>query len=291
MSVLTSTHRTADQTVSAARKKAFRFRAGRMLVGLGITLVALSAVGAGYQAIASANDRRQFPPPGQLVDVGGYRLHLSMMGAQHDGPTVILESGLAFPAIEWALVQPEVADFARVVAYDRPGLGWSEDGDQPHDAPHIAQQLHKALQQAGITGPYVFVGHSAGGLYARAFATQYPNEVAGMVFVDATTPGQFVQIPTLVRGQQAVGTMLRIASVLAWVGVPRLADLPAFFMGYEDARVVAKFPQMAAMRALWASPQHLAAAAAEAALVADTSSVSSDTNLPNLMTIRTFHSG
>jgi pimeloyl-ACP methyl ester carboxylesterase len=118
----------------------------------------------------------------------------------------------------------------------------------------------------------VFVGHSAGGLYARAFAAQYPNEVAGMVFVDATTPGQFAQIPTLVRGQQTVGAMLQIASALAWFGVPRLADLPAFFMGYEDARVVAEFPQMAAMRALWASPRHLTAAAAEAALVAGTSS-------------------
>ena len=93
-----------------------------------------------------------------------------------------------------------------------------------------------------------------------------------MVFVDATTPGQFAQIPTLVRGQQTVGTMLRIASILAPIGVPRLADLPAFFMGYEDARVVAEFPQMAAMRALWASQHHLAAAAAEAALVASTSS-------------------
>ena len=253
MSILTSARRTDDQPLPAARKKALRFWTGRILLGLGIALITLSAFGAGYQAIATANDRRQFPPPGQFVDVGGDRLHLSMLGAKHDGPTVILESGLAFPAVEWALAQPEVAAFARVVAYDRPGLGWSEDGSQPHDALHIAQQLHIALQQAGITGPYVFVGHSAGGLYARAFATQYPNEVVGMVFVDATTPGQFAQIPTLVRGQQTVAAMLRIASILAWLGVPRLADLPAFFMGYEEPRVVAEFPQLAAMRALWAS--------------------------------------
>jgi pimeloyl-ACP methyl ester carboxylesterase len=241
-------------------------------MGIGLTLMALGGAGAIYQAAATANDQRTYPAPGQLVDVGGYWLHLHMMGAERGGPTVILESGLAFPSVEWALVQPEIARFARVVAYDRQGLGWSEDGGQPHDAHHIARQLRTALQRAGVSEPYVFVGHSAGGLYARAFAAEYPDEVAGMVLVDATTPGQFAQIPGLVRGQQVLGTMLRVASALAWVGVPRLADLPAFFVGYEDPQVLAEFPQMGPMRALWASPRHLAAAAAEAAAVVAPSS-------------------
>lgn len=169
-------------------------------------------------------------------------------------------------------MQLEIAKFASVVAYDRPGLGWSEDGRQPHDARHIAQQLHTGLQQAGVPEPYVFVGHSVGGLYARAFAAEYPDEVAGMVFVDATTSRQFSQIPALARGQRALGAMLRVASTLAWIGVPRLADLPAFFMGYEDRRVVAEFPEMDALRALWASPRHLRAAADEAAKLVEPSS-------------------
>jgi pimeloyl-ACP methyl ester carboxylesterase len=241
-------------------------------MAIGLTLIALGGVGAIYQSIATATDQHDYPAPGQLVDVGGHRLHLLVMGTEREGPTVILESGLALPSIEWALVQPEIAPFARVVAYDRPGLGWIEDGHQPHDARHIAQQLHTALQQAGISAPYVFAGHSVGGLYARAFAAEYPDEVAGMIFVDATTPGQFAQIPRLERGQKVLGTMLRVAATLAWIGVPRLADLPAFFMGYEDRRVVAEFPQMGAMRALWASPRHLRAAAAEAAMLVEPSS-------------------
>ena len=241
-------------------------------MGIGLILSVLSGIGAIYQSATTASDRRSYPAPGQLVDVGDYRLHLLVMGADRGGPTVILESGLALPSIEWALVQPEIATFARVVAYDRPGLGWSDAGRQPHDARHIAQQLHAALQQAGIPGPYVFVGHSVGGLYARAFAAEYFDEVAGMIFVDATTPGQFAQIPSLARGQRVLGAILRVASILAWIGVPRLADLPAFLMGYEDRRVVAEFPQMGAMRAVWASPRHLRAAAAEAETLVEPSS-------------------
>lgn len=118
-----------------------------------------------------------------LVDAGGRRLHLNVMGEDKDGPTVILEAGGM--SSQWAWIQPEIAEFARVVSYDRAGLGWSE---QPHDARHISQQLHTALEEAGIGGPYVLVGHSMGGVYARQFAGDYPDEVAGMVLLDSSYP-------------------------------------------------------------------------------------------------------
>src|SRR4029079_8879704 len=84
----------------------------------------------------------------------------------------------------WGWVQPEIARITRVVAYDRAGFGWSDPGSEPRDALHNVHELHTALAKAGIAGPYVLVGHSYGGPVARVFTSEYPDEVAGMVFVD-----------------------------------------------------------------------------------------------------------
>lgn len=97
----------------------------------------------------------------------------------------------------WAKVQPEVAKFSQVVAYDRAGLGQSEPGPKPRTAQQISTELHTALSNAGIPPPYVLVGHSAGGLYIRVFANTYPNEVAGMVFVDSTPEDFFERLKAI----------------------------------------------------------------------------------------------
>jgi pimeloyl-ACP methyl ester carboxylesterase len=119
------------------------------------------------------------PPLGKLVDVGGYRVHLYCIGT--GSPTVVIVgAGFSF---NWGLVQPEVARFTQVCSYDHSGIGWSDDG--PKDSCLLrVSEVHTALKNAGIKGPYVFVGHSLGGLVARVYAGQYPDEVAGMVFVD-----------------------------------------------------------------------------------------------------------
>ena len=119
------------------------------------------------------------PPLGKLVDVGGYRVHLYCTG--EGTPTVVIVgAGFSF---NWGLVQPEVAKFTKVCSYDHSGIGWSDDG--PKDSCSLrVSEVHTALKNAGITGPYVLVGHSLGGLVARVYAGQYPDEVAGMVFVD-----------------------------------------------------------------------------------------------------------
>ena len=125
------------------------------------------------------------PPLGKLVDVGGYRVHLYCTG--EGTPTVVIVgAGFSF---NWGLVQPGVAKFTRVCSYDHSGIGWSDDG--PKDSCSLrVSEVHTALKNAGITGPYVLVGHSLGGLVARVYAGQYPDEVAGMVFVDhAFAPG------------------------------------------------------------------------------------------------------
>ena len=123
-------------------------------------------------------------PPGKLVDVGGYRLHLIISGT--GGPSVVLESGGGDFSFDWSLVQPEVARFTQVVSYDRAGYAFSDPGPKPRTMRQIATELHTALHNANVKPPYVLVGHSFGGLIIRVFAEQYRAEVAGMVLVDST---------------------------------------------------------------------------------------------------------
>lgn len=127
-----------------------------------------------------------FPPPDRLVDVGGWRLHLNCKGSP-DGsqPTVILEAGMGDFSVEWSLVQPGVARFARVCSYDRAGDGWSELGPHPRTMHQIVYELHTLLDKAGEHPPYVLVGHSYGGWLVRLYQAMYPSDVAGMVLVEA----------------------------------------------------------------------------------------------------------
>src|SRR6266542_6487257 len=186
MHTITSPTGTAVQLQRARRKRGFFFWTRRVLLVLVIALVALGGAGAIYQAVATALDQRAYPPPGQLVDVGGYKLHISCSGT--GSPTVILEAGLANPSSIWGWIQPEVAKSTRVCAYDRAGVGWSDPGPEPRDAQHIATELHCLLQNAGIPRPYILVGWSYGGLYVRMYAGTYPDEVAGMVLLDSSHP-------------------------------------------------------------------------------------------------------
>jgi pimeloyl-ACP methyl ester carboxylesterase len=124
-------------------------------------------------------DQNPPPPLGKLVDVGGYRVHLYCFGT--GSPTVVIVgAGYSF---DWGLVQPEVAKFTQVCSYDHSGIGWSDDGPKDSCSLRVGE-IHTALRNAGINGPYILVGHSLGGLVARLYAGRYPDETAGMVFVD-----------------------------------------------------------------------------------------------------------
>lgn len=136
------------------------------------------------------------PPPGRLVDVGGWRLHLNCVGeARTSGPIVILEAGAGDFSVDWSLVQPSVARFARVCSYDRAGSGWSDLGPQPRTMHQIVYELHTLLEKAGERSPYVLVGHSYGGGLVRLYQFTYPADVAGVLLVEAGADNPWRQTP------------------------------------------------------------------------------------------------
>jgi pimeloyl-ACP methyl ester carboxylesterase len=148
-----------------------------------LVLTGLGAAGAAYEAIAATRDSMTYPPPGRLVDVGGHRLHLHCQG---DGsPVVVLEAGSGNDSLSWGRLPQEIAHTTRVCAYDRAGFGWSDPGPPPRTAGRVVDELNALLVNAGERGPYVLVGFSLGGKFARLFASRYPDQVAGVVFVDA----------------------------------------------------------------------------------------------------------
>ncbi|HEX5807737.1 MAG TPA: alpha/beta hydrolase [Anaerolineales bacterium] len=198
----------------------------RIALGLAIGIGSLAVIGAAYQTIATAIDQRAFPPPRQLIDVGGYQMHLNCTGTNVDGrPTVILENGLGSTSSAWALVQSEVTKATRVCSYDRAGTGWSDAGPEPRDARHIARELHTLLQNANIPGPYILVGWSMGGLYAREYAGQYGDQVAGLVLVDSSHPDQWMSTPGGQKQFESNAKIYSVAPILARLSVMRIMGL------------------------------------------------------------------
>lgn len=165
----------------------------RIFIGLVLILVLILYGGYIHQRQTTAADFEQFPPPGQRVDVGGYSLHIYCTGT--DSPAVIVDAGNGDFSLGWSGIQPEVAKSTRICTYDRAGYGWSDPSPKPRTATVMAQELHMLLANADIEPPYVLVGHSLGGYDVRMFADLYPDEVAGMVLVDAGHEDQLERFP------------------------------------------------------------------------------------------------
>jgi pimeloyl-ACP methyl ester carboxylesterase len=129
------------------------------------------------------------PYPGKLINVGTHRLHINCTG--EGSPSVIIDSGIGGFSLEWFKVQNKLSNDVKVCSYDRAGYGWSDPGPTPRTTARISRELRVLLSEAEIPAPYVLVGHSFGGYNIRYFASDYPDLVAGMVFVDASHPEQF----------------------------------------------------------------------------------------------------
>lgn len=198
------------------------------IAGATFGLLAIAAAGAAYEQIAGAGDAAAYPPAGRLVDVGGYRLHLDCRG--QGSPAVVMDAGLGSSSLDWRLVQSELALTTQVCAYDRAGMGWSDRGPEPRSPSHLAEELHTLLQSGGIPGPYILVGHSLAGKNIRMFTSAHPDEVAGMVLVDARS-----EVVEAKSDLKAFGVALEgqaaLYSVARWFGIARLfggglVDLP-----------------------------------------------------------------
>jgi pimeloyl-ACP methyl ester carboxylesterase len=169
------------------RVRSVAYQIGRGLTGLLGIVVVLGLSGAIYESVAEAADARAYPPPGQMIDVGGYRLHINCVGK--GSPTAVIDAGWGDSSGAWSSwVQPSAATTTRVCTYDRAGMGYSEPGPLPRNAERFAQELHALLNGAGEPGPYVLVGHSMGGLTVRVFTHKYPADVAGVVLIDSMSP-------------------------------------------------------------------------------------------------------
>lgn len=145
---------------------------------------------------------RSSPDSGGLawVRVGGGRIRIRILGT--DTPTVVLVSGLGDGLRAWAAVQPAVATFARVLAYDRPGLGASDPTSGPRDVAHMAVELNALLTQADAHPPYILVGHSLGGMIVQVYAAHHPHDVAGIVLIDPALAGFYLRADSLPAWQE-----------------------------------------------------------------------------------------
>src|SRR5688500_9290718 len=115
---------------------------------------------------------------GQFLDVDGLRLNATIDGP--GSPVVVLGSSAGGRSTTWALVRPLLEKSTTVIAWDRPGLGWSDPDREPAGHDRTVELMHGLLQQSGLAGPFVLVGHSIGGLHVRHYAAQHPEDVAGV---------------------------------------------------------------------------------------------------------------
>ena len=217
---------TTVHTLLRLRRSFSIFKRGSLWIGLGI--LALVVLGCAYQMIATEVDKRRFPPPGLLIDVDGHQMHIDCAG--EGSPTVILEAGGFSFSSEWYWVQQELVSTQRVCAYDRAGNGWSEPALSPRSAQQIVDELHTLLEKANITGPYILVGHSFGGILNGVYAVQYPNEVKGIVLVDTAYANalRFHDENDYLQWRHANDLLNAPIWVLTWTGVSHLINSGAF---------------------------------------------------------------
>lgn len=211
-------HQMPIETLNMPKRRSRRWL--RWLGWGAVLVVGLILAGTIYEPMAEASDVRAYPPLGQMVDVGGYRLHMNCTGA--GSPLVVIEAGWGAWSLEWSGVQEEVAKTTQVCTYDRAGMGYSEAGPLPRNAKQFAKELHTLLEKANLAGPYVLVGHSLGGLPVRVFAHEYPTQVAGVVLIDSMSPEKTTQT-TMANSQiPARSIVASLPALLAQIGLVRL---------------------------------------------------------------------
>jgi pimeloyl-ACP methyl ester carboxylesterase len=198
-----------------------RSRSRRWLLYPVLAMLALAALGGGYETVSAATDAEP-AMPGQSIDVGGHSMHVHCAGT--GSPTVVLQPGGGEMSASMGWIAPRVAADTRVCVYDRPGRGGSDAVSNPQDAAQISTDLHTLLERGNVPGPYVLAGHSFGGLYVLTYAAQYPDQVAGMVVIDTTAPRE--TLPAISSDEPGsyypLGRVATLISTTARLGLTRL---------------------------------------------------------------------
>jgi pimeloyl-ACP methyl ester carboxylesterase len=212
---------------------------------LAIGLAALIGTGSLYQKIETQRDLIKYPPIGKMVNVGTHAMHIIETGEKkcQTDPTIIFDGGLANPALDWSLVQPEVAAFARVCSYDRSGYGWSEASPAERTSSNMVEELHTLLHNGGIEPPYILVGHSFGGINVQLFAHMYPEEVAGLLLVEPAHEDQIEETPQpIAMAMYVLEKGLKVAAWIAPCGIIRLCYQRLFADAAKRALLAQSFP-------------------------------------------------
>jgi pimeloyl-ACP methyl ester carboxylesterase len=223
----------------------------RVLLPTGVVLLLLILIGATYQGVATAIERRRFPHPGRMVDAGDHQLHLYCVGQGR--PTVVLEAPATTMSAAWAWVQMDVARTTRVCSYDRAGLGWSEAGDAPFMPEAVAPELNALLAAAAEPAPAVIAGAELGAALATLYAARYPNDTAALVVVNP--PGAFSRN----TASSPSSTFVAFSPWLARAGVLRTMRTLSANTGQLPQ------PAAGALRAFLNRPDHLTRGAGELA--------------------------
>lgn len=258
-------HRMLSRIPSRSSRK---YPTMRWLIRITAGMLLLALVGVGYQLVGMIQDRKEYPPPGRLIDVGGYKLHLSCTG--EGSPTVILDAMGPGWSVYWNKVQPEIAKVTRVCSYDRAGFGWSDAGPPPRIGRRMAGELHQLLTNGGISGPYVLVGHSLGGFLARLYRQAHPDDVVGMVLVDAGHEREFDQMEFLkfVAPGKTVFPIVRTMTALGLTRLLMSLDLAPSFFATQEAGVSAEMRPL--LRAGWLQSRYFKTMAYEGAALEGT---------------------
>ncbi|HEV8317580.1 MAG TPA: alpha/beta hydrolase [Vicinamibacterales bacterium] len=240
-------------------------RVRRILVSAAVVIGVFLLAGATYQGVATAVERREFPAPGHMIDVGGHQLHIHCTG---DGaPVVILEAPGMSPSAAWGWVQLTVTRVTRVCSYDRAGLGWSEANVEPFDPSRVPVELHALLMGAKVRGPYVLAGQALGAAFVRLYAKRYPGDVAGLVLVEPGRAGE--------AAPRADPRFLTLSPWLARAGVlraTRMLSRAAVGLPQRSAGAVSSFLNR---------PDHLTRAARELVRSDDAVRLAADGPVPN----------
>lgn len=161
-------------------------------------------------------------PPGELVDIGGFKLHINASGEKSNKPTLVIETGAGLPSEHFYWLGEGLKDSMRVVRYDRAGIGYSDLSNTPRDPKTIARELHTLLEKSGESPPYILAGHSFGGLFIRVFTQLYPDEVAALVFLDSSHPDQRERLNF--PPSRDISRKLKGIALLGDLGILNLAD-------------------------------------------------------------------